>query len=605
MNHDYIKQLKQYQVAQALEKDLGNPLDPESMMSFKSAIDLDESEEFPHQEIAWLYNWNLQDYYVPVDCGGKFTNFEEFLAFVRVLSRRDLTTAIAFTTLFWSFLTWLAGTDEQKQKLSKFIREEHGAMCLGYSEKEHGSDLVNGSLTATKVPGGYLLNGEKWPINRATISGVSYILAKTDSEGGAKSLTLFAVDKSQLATSEYYNLPKILTHGVRASDMSGIGFKNCFVPDSMRLREEGDGLELGLKGFQVTRTLCAAFAQGAADTALRTTLKFARDRQLYNKTVFDLPQPRKTLVDAFLDILICDCETIGAARGFSVVPEQFSVWASVTKYFVPVQLETMVNNVYVVLGSRFYMREEHEFGIFQKMLRDNSIISMFDGSSVVNLHALILQFRQITKARSRRKQKDLEQSQSHLETIFSLNKPLLNFNPTKLELFGRGADDVLQGLEIAIQQLKWIEEVTEIDREILSQLIGLSEMLLEELNAHDELIANSKFEFGHDQSPELFEIAKKYCTLHAAVSCLHMWIYNRRILGEFFAKGEWLVLSLHRLLRSLRPLPYFISEAYLENVAQELIRLDNENRLFSIVPFQLAQKQEENTNANKEFQLQY
>jgi hypothetical protein len=251
------------------------------------------------------------------------------------------------------------------------------------------------------------------------------------------------------------------------------------------------------------------------------------------------------------------------------------------------------------------MREEHEFGIFQKMLRDNSIISMFDGSSVVNLHALILQFRQITKARSRRKQKDLEQSQSHLETIFSLNKPLLNFNPTKLELFGRGADDVLQGLEIAIQQLKWIEEVTEIDREILSQLIGLSEMLLEELNAHDELIANSKFEFGHDQSPELFEIAKKYCTLHAAVSCLHMWIYNRRILGEFFAKGEWLVLSLHRLLRSLRPLPYFISEAYLENVAQELIRLDNENRLFSIVPFQLAQKQEENTNANKEFQLQY
>ncbi|CCI12823.1 hypothetical protein MICAE_1520043 [Microcystis aeruginosa PCC 9806] len=31
--------------------------------------------------------------------------------------------------------------------------------------------------------------------------------------------------------------------------MSGIGFKDCFVPDSMRLQEEGDGLELALKGF--------------------------------------------------------------------------------------------------------------------------------------------------------------------------------------------------------------------------------------------------------------------------------------------------------------------------------------------------------------------
>jgi alkylation response protein AidB-like acyl-CoA dehydrogenase len=600
-----MNNLKHYHIAEALEKDLGDPLNPDSILSFKRAIELDEKEEFPHQEIAWLYNWNLQDYYVPVNCGGKFTNFEEFVAFVRVLSRRDLTTGIAFTTLFWSFLTWLAGTEEQKQKFSQFIREEHGAMCLGYSEREHGSDLVGGSLTATKVPGGYLLNGEKWPINRATISGISFILAKTDSEGGAKSLTLFAVEKSKLASSEYYNLPKILTHGIRGSDMSGIGFTNCFVPDSMRLGQEGDGLELALKGFQVTRTLCAAFAQGAADTALRTTLKFSRDRQLYNKTVFDLPQPRKVLVDAFLDILICDCKTIGASRGFSVVPEQFSVWASTTKYFVPTQLETMVNNVYTVLGSRFYMREEHEFGIFQKVLRDNSIISMFDGSTVVNLHALMLQFRQLTKARSRRKPEDLKQLESRLEIIFSLDKPLPNFDPTKLELFGRGADDVLQGLEIAIDRLEKLQGNPEIDREMLEKAIALSKMILEELDAHDELISNSKFEFGHDQSPELFEIAKNYCTLHSAVSCLHMWIYNRKTLGEFFAKGEWLVLSLHKLLRTLKPLPYFISEAYLENVALELIKLDDENKLFSIVPFQLAQKQEENTNANKQFQLQY
>jgi alkylation response protein AidB-like acyl-CoA dehydrogenase len=117
------------------------------------------------------------------------------------------------------------------------------------------------------VEGGYILNGEKWPINRATISGISFILAKTDANGGPKCLTLFMVDKRQLDPEKYYNLPKIYTHGVRASDMSGIGFKDCFVPDSMRLREEGDGLELALKGFQITRMLCAAFSHGAADTA--------------------------------------------------------------------------------------------------------------------------------------------------------------------------------------------------------------------------------------------------------------------------------------------------------------------------------------------------
>ena len=101
----------------------------------------------------------------------------------------------------------------------------------------------------------------------------------------------------------------------------------------------------------------------------------------------------------------------------------------------------------------------------------------------------------------------------------------------------------------------------------------------------------------------MFEIAKKYCTLHAASACLHTWLYNRSILGEFFARGEWLVLSLHRLLRTLRPLPYTLSEVYVENVAQELLKLYRENQHFSIVPFQLAPSQttEEKTH---ELQLQ-
>ncbi|TRU49970.1 MAG: acyl-CoA dehydrogenase [Microcystis aeruginosa Ma_QC_Ca_00000000_S207] len=598
-----MKKLKQYWTAEALEKDLGDPLNPDNPLSYKRVIEIDESEEFPHEEIRWLYDWKLQHYYIPTDCGGEFTSFEEFVAFVRVLSRRDQTIGIAFTTLFWSFLNWMAGTPEQKQKLARFIMDDYGAMCLGYSEKEHGSDLINGDLTATKVEGGYILNGEKWPINRATISGVSFILAKTDANGGPKCLTLFMVDKRQLDPEKYYNLPKIYTHGVRASDMSGIGFKDCFVPDSMRLREEGDGLELALKGFQITRMLCAAFSHGAADTALRTTLSFAVNRVIYHKTVMDLPQPRRTLVDAFLDILICDCETIPAARGFHIIPEQFSVWASVVKYFVTVRLEEMVNSVYVVLGSRFYMREEHEFGIFQKLLRDNSIISMFDGSSIVNLHALILQLRPLTKYRAKRNSRTMTALKTRLEAIFSLEKSVPPFEPNNLELFGRGMDDSLQGLEIALDMLEGLKDSQEVDREVLENLLMLGNLVLEELNAHDEQISQSKFEYGHDQSPELFEIAKKYCTLHAASACLHTWLYNRSILGEFFARGEWLVLSLHRLLRTLRPLPYTLSEVYIENVAQELLKLYRENQHFSIVPFQLSHSQttEEKTH---ELQLQ-
>lgn len=284
--------LKQYWVAEALERDLGDPSNPDSVLSFKQVVELDEREAFPEEEINWLYNWKLQHYYIPAECGGEFTSFEEFVAFVKVLSRRDLTAGIAFTTLFWSFLVWMAGTQEQKQRLATFMKDMNGAMCLAYSEREHGSDLVAGDVRATKVAGGYLLNGEKWPINRATISGVTFVLAKTDEAAGNRGLSLFMVEKSRLDSASYYNLPKILTHGIRGSDMSGIGFKDCFIPEDMLIGKEGAGLEIALKGFQITRALCSAFSQGAADTALRTTLNFAVSRKLYGKTVFDIPQQK-------------------------------------------------------------------------------------------------------------------------------------------------------------------------------------------------------------------------------------------------------------------------------------------------------------------------
>ncbi len=587
--------LKQYQLAEQLEAALGNPHQPDSLMSFQHTAELDEAEQFPHDEIAWLYNWGLQNYYIPTECGGKFTSFEEFVAFVRVLARRDLNISIAFTTLFWSFLTWMAGTDEQKEKLSSLMREDHTAMCLAYSEREHGSDLVGGGVTATKVDGGYLLNGEKWPINRATISGVTFVLARTDPKGGNRGLSLFMVEKKDLNPSQVYNLPKIKTHGIKAADMSGIGFSDCFVPESMLLGKEGHGLELGLKGFQITRALCAAFSQGAADTCLRTTLNFAVNRRLYDKTVIDMPHARRTLSNAFLDILICDCVNIGAARGFHVATNQFSVWSAVDKYFVPVTLEKVMKDTSVVLGSRFYMRDEHDSGVFQKALRDSAIISMFDGSSVVNLHALILQRRQLAKARVkiRDKPKKLAAMKARLAQSFSLDKDVPTFEPNKLELISRGADDVMQGLEFALEKLAELESSNDstVDKAVLSQVLELGQVILEELDAQDELIARSAFEHGHDQSFESFELAKQYCYLHAAIAAILMWVHNRQLpeLGDFFAKGEWLVLSLHRLLShfrlSLTPPP----AAYHENVAQHLLQLHQTDRMFSIVPFQLAQ----------------
>src|SRR5271165_5626436 len=214
-------------LTEAVESQLGDPKNPNNPLSFAYSQKIDETEQFPEEAIRWLYDRQLARHYVPEDLGGSFHSFGELGELIRVLSRRDVTTAVAFSTLFWSFLTWVGGTDEQKRWLAKYMMDRQGAMCLAYSEKEHGSDLSASASVARRTADGYEITGEKWPINRATVSGLCFVIATTDPSAGPGGLSLFMLDKNQLDPNRYSNLPKILTHGMRGSDISGIKFENC------------------------------------------------------------------------------------------------------------------------------------------------------------------------------------------------------------------------------------------------------------------------------------------------------------------------------------------------------------------------------------------
>jgi alkylation response protein AidB-like acyl-CoA dehydrogenase len=581
-----MRSLKQYKAAEALEQYLGDPGNPENTMSFKRAIETDESEEFPDAEMNLLHQWGTPLYYIPIEYGGKLHSYEEMFALIRVMARRDQSVAVSDMHTFLGALPiWLEGTEAQKQKLSEFIRRDNcnGSACLAVSEKAHGSDLLATETQVVSSEQGYLLSGEKWPINKATLTKAMTLLAKTDDGGTTRSLSMFLVYKEELDSASYSNLPKIKTLGLRSSDISGIQFDRSLLPEDAQIGAIGTGLDVTLKGFFVTRTLCSFLSLGAADTALRTTLQLTRHRQLYGKTVFALPHANRVMVNAFLDILIGDCTSISVARCLHVIPQQFSVLSAIVKSFVTKKMEDVLNDLSVIMGARFYLREEHSWGIFQKTFRDNGVISIFDGSSIVNLYALILQLRQLAKARH--KIKDRQALASRLETIFTLDRTLPPFTGN-LELFSRGCNDVIQGLPLALEQLQdWNKEE---NLEVLEKTIALTQDLLKELKKQEILLENTPLEAKHEQSFESFELAKNYCKLHAAAACLQMWIYNRHQLGDFFDRGEWLVLCLDRLLSEFRPAKELISEDYFDRVTEQMLELYETEKMLSIVPFQLA-----------------
>jgi alkylation response protein AidB-like acyl-CoA dehydrogenase len=581
---------KQYESAERLEQHLGDPLNPQSLISFATAVEQDEREEYPEESCAELNRWGLQRFYIPAHLGGEFTSYEELFALLRTVARRDLTTALVHVMTYVATIpVWVRGNEAQQRKYAKLLGDNE-RIAIALTEKAHGADVLSNEVEAVKVDGGFLLSGEKWLISNASRSSTITLFARTDERGGPRGFSLFVVEKKSVMASTFEHLPKIKTHGIRGADVGGIAFKNLPVGEDAMIGTAGGGLETTLKSFQVSRTLLPAPILGAADTGLRTTLKFALERRLYGSTVFAIPYVQAQLSAAFTDLLICDCVAIAATRMLHVAPQQMSLWSAVTKYLVPVRIEQQMSELAVVLGARHYLREGHCFGIFQKLLRESATLAAFHVGSYLNLTLIGQQQRSFAEHSAKHALRDRAEMKSRLASVFDLRAILPVFDPSLLELSNRGQDDLLESLPSALSQVQQLVEQGALEKEVAEDLPRLLDQLMAEVSGQRARVMARGEGYGNAlmQKPEMFAEAKRHCALHGAGACVQMWLHNREHLGEFFAGGQWLVLALHRLLQALRPNQAMLPYSYFEKSAQEILRVYEANQMFSLVPFQLA-----------------
>src|SRR4051812_48773386 len=113
--------LPQYQEALAAEQLFGDPYKAENLLSFFNAMQLDERDKFPEEEISFLLSHGLPDVYVPAHWGGGFTSSESFLALGRVLARRNMSVAVSYSTMLWSMLVWVGGTPTQQERVARWV----------------------------------------------------------------------------------------------------------------------------------------------------------------------------------------------------------------------------------------------------------------------------------------------------------------------------------------------------------------------------------------------------------------------------------------------------------------------------------------------------
>ena len=246
-----------------------------------------------------------------------------------------------------------------------------GAFAL--TETDAGSDASALRTRATKVDGGYRLNGAKQFITSGKIAGIAIVYAVTDPAAGKRGISGFIVPTD----SEGYSVDKVEHKlGQVASDTCAIRFDDVFVPDELRLGAEGAGYGIALSNLEAGRIGIAAQCIGMAQSALDIAIGYARDRTSFGKPIIEHQAVGFRLADQAARLEAARQLVLHAAAmkdaGQPCLKE-----ASMAKLVASETAEAVVSAAIQTLGGYGYLEE---YGI-AKIYRDVRVCQIYEGTS--------------------------------------------------------------------------------------------------------------------------------------------------------------------------------------------------------------------------------
>jgi alkylation response protein AidB-like acyl-CoA dehydrogenase len=513
-----------------LEAALGDPLQPRGALTYGQAVADDLAERFPHSSLDKLHAWGYSAYQVPEVLGGRLASLEELAGLGRVVAGRDPTVAvIANASVAAAMPVWLTGNPRQQTAVARAVLAGQ-RVALGLTEREHGADLLSTEVTGRRTEAGYVLNGTKWLINNVRLARYMCLLVREPDRDGLRSLSLLLVDLQGLPAEAYELLAKVHTHGIRGADIAGIRFTDALVPPSAIIGQAGRGLEITAQSLVVTRALVPALSLGALDTALGCTVHFLRERRLYGGFATDIPFVQNELAAALLDRWVAEVVAGCCIRILQRLPGLAPVSSAVAKYLVPHIVELRLRALGVAMGARSFLQEDHWFGIFEKLLRDSRLFSVFDGSEPVVLSALAAQASCLVERNTDPRDADVVFNGAHVGQTYA--HP---FGSRWLETVA-DEDPVTAGLDDVCTTLE-----ASADEPHLCHAVSLLRAGGRDLRGRAERAVDPRSEAGQ-------RLGECYARHFAAVCLARSWLGSRGSGGREIP-SQWLAAGLLALLR--------------------------------------------------------
>jgi short/branched chain acyl-CoA dehydrogenase len=172
-------------------------------------------------------------------------------------------------------------------------------MCLGNTENLAGSDVAGISMTATKVDGGWMLNGTKAYVTNGYIADLGLMTAVSDSQAPRNSrLSMYLVDLHADGVSR----TKLNKQVWIPSDLTRLKFDNVFVPDDHIIGVRGRGLQQVLEIFTNSRVPISALTLGGAVGAFNLAADHMQKRRIFGQKIMDFQSKAFELAELYAGI---------------------------------------------------------------------------------------------------------------------------------------------------------------------------------------------------------------------------------------------------------------------------------------------------------------
>jgi len=349
--------------------------------------ELDEKEEFPWELMKVCAEAGLFGVSISEEYGGFGGEVLENCLAVEELSRICLGVATSYAASgLGAYPIMLYGSPEQKKKYLPDIAKGKRLAAFGLTEADAGSDASAIRTTAARKADGYLLNGTKQWITNGGEAEIYTIIAITDRSKGPRGASALIIEKG---TPGFEFGKKEKKMGIRASATRELVFQDCFVPKENLIGKEGMGFIVTMRTFDRTRPGVGAQGVGLAQGALDEAVRYAREREQFEKKIISFQAIQHLLADMAIQVEAARALVYSVARYIDQekIPKEISKVSGMAKVFASDVAMRVTTDAVQIFGGYGYMREYP----VEKMMRDAKILQIFEGTNQIQRNVIGLE----------------------------------------------------------------------------------------------------------------------------------------------------------------------------------------------------------------------